>query len=417
MDGAERSSSPLETRPEAKPDWALTRRERRARERAARGLAPRRRWPWVLLVLVLGAAVAAWFQRGAITAALKPPETVSPADAEPAPVPRMQINPAEYGTLVPRDLDRRIKVIGTINPARRADLSAQTGGLVEAVNFRPGDRVVQGDVLVQVDVERLTIELGQARSNAEATRAQLSLAEGQLERVRQLVDRNVATTSTLEEARSSVDGLRAQLTALDDLVRLAELSLRNATVAAPFDGVVTARAVEPGTVIAAGTTLISLVDLATVELEAAAPVAAGVQLRPGQDVEVRVDGIPDRTFAGKVVRINPVAAAGTRAIPVYIAMDNAEGLLFGGMFATAEVIVASASDALAVPGEAIRSDAGGSYVLRIEDDVLVRAPVTIAETWAGRLTRVTAGLAAGDEVILAALPELDPGDRVERVPE
>ena len=98
-------------------------------------------------------------------------------------------------------------------------------------------------------------------------------------------------------------------------------------------------------------------------------------------------------------------------------MDNAEGLLFGGMFATAEVIVASASDALAVPGEAIRSDAGGSYVLRIEDDVLVRAPVTIAETWAGRLTRVTAGLAAGDEVILAALPELDPGDRVERVPE
>jgi membrane fusion protein (multidrug efflux system) len=417
MDGAETYPSTSETRPEEKPDWALTRRERRVRERAARGLAPRRRWPWVLLVLVLGAAVAAWFQRGAITAALKPPEAASLADAEPAPVPRMQINPAEYGTLVPRDLDRRIKVIGTINPARRADLSAQTGGLVEAVNFRPGDRVVQGDVLVQVDVERLTIELAQARSNGAATRAQLSLAEGQLERVRQLVDRNVATTSTLEEAQSSVDGLRAQLTALDDLVRLAELSLRNATVAAPFDGVVTARAVEPGTVIAAGTTLISLADLATVELEAATPVAAGVQLRPGQDVDVRVDGIPDRTFAGKVVRINPVAAAGTRAIPVYIAMDNADGLLFGGMFATAEVIVASAPGALAVPGEAIRTDAGGSYVLRIEDDVLVRAPVTIAETWAGRLTRVTSGLAAGDEVILAALPELDPGDRVERVPQ
>jgi len=417
MDGAETYPSSSETRPEAKPDWALTQRERRARERAARGLAPRRRWPWVLLVLILGAAIAAWFQRGAITAALKPPEAASLADAEPAPVPRMQINPAEYGTLVPRDLDRRIKVIGTINPARRADLSAQTGGLVEAVGFRPGDRVVQGDVLVQVDVERLTIELAQARSNGAATRAQLSLAEGQLERVRQLVDRNVATTSTLEEAQSSVDGLRAQLTALDDLVRLAELSLRNATVTAPFDGVVTARAVEPGTVIAAGTTLISLVDLATVELEAAAPVAAGVQLRPGQGVEVRVDGIADRTFAGKVVRINPVAAAGTRAIPVYIAMDNAEGLLFGGMFATAEVIVASASGALAVPGEAIRTDAGGSYVLRIEDDVLVRAPVTIAETWAGRLTRVTSGLAAGDEVILAALPELDPGDGVERVPQ
>jgi RND family efflux transporter MFP subunit len=371
-----------------------------------------------VLVLILVAGAAAWTQRSVIEAALRPAaEVEAEAGVVPVPVPPMQINPAEYGRIELRELARRIKVIGTINPARRADLSAQTGGLVEAVNFRPGDSVIAGDVLVQGDVERLTLEMGQARSNADATRAQLSLAEGQLERVQQLVDRNVATTSTLEEAQSSVEGLRAQLTALDDMVRLAELSVRNATVAAPFDGIVTARAVEPGTVIGAGTTLISLVDLATVELEAAAPVAAGVLLKPGQSVEVRVDGIADRSFAGTVARINPVAAAGTRTIPVYITMDNSEGLLFGGMFATADVVVARNPAAIALPSDAIRTDAGGAYVLRIENDTLVRAPVTIAETWAGRLTRVTEGLAEGDEVIMAGLPELDPGDRVERVPE
>jgi RND family efflux transporter MFP subunit len=402
---------------EEKPDWALTRRERSNRARAARGLKPRRRWPWVLLVLVIGLAAGAYMQRGAIMAALNPPPAAETAVVAPPPVNRMQINPAEYATLELRDLDRRVRVIGTIHPARRADLSAQTGGLVEAVNFRPGDRVSEGDVLVQVDVERLTLELGQARSNADATRAQLSLAQGQLERVQQLVDRNVATTSTLEEAQSSVDGLRAQLTAMDDMVRLAELSLRNATVTAPFDGIVTARAVEPGTVIAAGSTLISVVDLATVELEAAAPVAAGVFVKPGQNAVVRIDGISDRTFEGEVVRINPVAAEGTRSIPVYIAMDNPDGLLFGGMFATAEVVVALSPDAIAVPTDAIRTDAGGSYVLTIVEDALVRAPVTIAESWEGNLTRITAGLAPGDEVIMAALPELDPGDLIERVPE
>lgn len=418
MDGIAKPSLAADVGPEAKPDWALTRGERRARARAARGLPPRRSWPWIVLVLILVAGAAAWTQRSVIEAALRPAaEVEAEADAVPAPVPPMQINPAEYGRIELRELARRIKVIGTINPARRADLSAQTGGLVEAVNFRPGDSVIAGDVLVQVDVERLTLEMGQARSNADATRAQLSLAEGQLERVQQLVDRNVATTSTLEEAQSSVEGLRAQLTALDDMVRLAELSVRNATVAAPFDGIVTARAVEPGTVIGAGTTLISLVDLATVELEAAAPVAAGVLLKPGQSVEVRVDGIADRSFAGTVARINPVAAAGTRTIPVYITMDNSEGLLFGGMFATADVVVARNPAAIALPSDAIRTDAGGAYVLRIENDTLVRAPVTIAETWAGRLTRVTEGLAEGDEVIMAGLPELDPGDRVERVPE
>ncbi len=414
MAGAETST----TSSDAKPEWALTRRERRNRDRAARGLKPRRRWPWVLLVLLIAGGAVGYTQRAKIMAAMNPPPEAEVAAApEEVPVPRMQINPAEYAVVAPQDLDRRIKVIGTINPARRADLAAETGGLVEAVNFRPGDRVREGDVLVQVDVERLTLELGQARSNAEATRAQLALAEGQLERVEQLVDRNVATTSTLEEAQSSVDGLRAQSTALDDVVKLAELALRNATVTAPFDGIVTERAVEPRSVIAAGSTLMSVVDLATVELAAAAPVAAGVLLKPGQVVEVSVDGIPDRTFEGVVARINPVAAAGTRAIPIYVTMDNPDGLLFGGMFATADVVVASAPDAIAIPTEAIRTDAGGAYVLVIENDTLVRRQVTIGDTWAGNLTRITGGLTPGDEVIMAALPELDPGDMIERVGE
>jgi multidrug efflux pump subunit AcrA (membrane-fusion protein) len=81
------------------------------------------------------------------------------------------------------------------------------------------------------------------------------------------------------------------------------------------------------------------------------------------------------------------------------------------------VIVARAPGAIAVPAEAIRNDGGGAHVLRIENDTLVRAPVTMAETWSGRLVRVTAGLAAGDEIITAALPELEPGDLIERVAE
>ncbi len=98
-------------------------------------------------------------------------------------------------------------------------------------------------------------------------------------------------------------------------------------------------------------------------------------------------------------------------------MENPDGLLFGGMFATADVVVASAPDAIAIPTDAIRTDAGGAYVLTIEEDTLVRRPVTIGDTWAGNLTRITGGLEPGDEVIMAALPELDPGDMIERVGE
>ena len=66
---------------------------------------------------------------------------------------RLQVNSDEYATVTPQSLQRTIKVIGTLEPSRRAELSSQTGGLVEAVNARPGDRVAEGAVLVQVGID------------------------------------------------------------------------------------------------------------------------------------------------------------------------------------------------------------------------------------------------------------------------
>ncbi len=397
--------------PSAKPEWAMSRREADAARRKREGLPPRRRrWPWVLVVLlVAGGGGYAWWK------VQQPAPVAEVAAPEPVIVSRMQVNPDEYVTISPQTLERAIKVIGTLQPSRKAELSSQTGGLVEAVNVRPGDAVKAGDVLVQVDVERLTLDLDLQRSNADATRAQLALAEGQLERAKQLVDRGVGTTSTMEEAQSNVDGLRASLSAQTDQVSVAELTLRNASVHAPFDGVVSARNAEPGTYVQVGTPLITVVDLSTVELEATASVSAGALLQPGQGVSIVVDGIPDRVFSGTVERINPVAAEGTRAIPVYISLPNPDSILLGGMFATGQVVVARQEGSIAIPSDAIREDGEGPYVLAIVDDTLVRQPVTPADQWEGRMTRISEGLKAGDVVVAAALPELTVGDLVELV--
>lgn len=404
---------------DGKPDWAKSRRERENDRRAREGLPPRRRrWPWVVLVLLLAGGGAGWAFRDRLMPPA-PPQAETPAPAAPVEEidSRLQINPFEYARIAPQRLQRTLRVTGTIRPSHQAELASQTTGRVETVTARPGDRVSAGQLLVQVDVERLTLDLNLQRSNAEATRVQLQLAETQLERVRALVERGVATASDLDQAESNVEGLRATLSAQTDQVAGAELSLRNATITAPLDGIVSSRSVEPGQFVSVGAPLMTVVDLSTVELEAFAPVAAGVQIAAGQVVSVVVDGIPGRTFTGTVERINPVAAAGSRSIPVYVQMENPGGVLLGGMFATGEITIAEVADAIAIPTEALREDREGPHVLRIADGVLERRAVTPGEEWRGDLTQIVDGISPGDVVVTAALPELSPGDAVVLVEE
>ncbi|MBZ0130025.1 MAG: efflux RND transporter periplasmic adaptor subunit [Rhodobacteraceae bacterium] len=338
--------------------------------------------------------------------------------SSPEPVPAMavmQVNSDEMSVIARQLLERRVKVIGTLEPAHSAQLSSQAGGRVETVAVSPGDPVQAGDILVQVDVEALTLELQVARSTAQSTRSHLALGEAQLKRAVSLLERGVGTNSSLDEAQVNVASLRANLSALEDQVAVAELRLRNATLVAPFDGIVSVRAIEPGQYVSIGTPLVTVVDLSSVEMQANAAVASGSLLAAGQAVTISVDGIEDRMFNGIVTRINPVANAATRTIPVYIAIDNADGVLLGGMFAAGQIVVDRVENAIAVPGDAVRRDQRGDYVLVIADGKLVRQPVEIGSVWAEGMTLITSGLEPGQIVVTAPLPALHAGDSVEMV--
>ena len=271
-----------------KPDWAKSDRQLGREARMAAGEPTRRRrWPWVAGLVILAAATVGYYyydtQISSQTAAVAPAEVVEPVQAP------MQINPDEMTVLEPQRLERRVRVSGTLAPWRSTQLSSQTGGEIQEVTVRPGDTVVAGDLLVQIDTENLLLELDQARSNVAATQAQLALAEVQLDRVRALVNRGVTTSSSLDEAQSNVTQLNASLDALEDQVAGADLRLRNATVRASFSGIVSNRAVEPGQYVGIGTPLISIVDLSTVEMRANAAVADGALLRRDQTVLINVD--------------------------------------------------------------------------------------------------------------------------------
>jgi len=351
----------------------------------------------------------------AYTLVMAPPPPAPEPEPEPAAL-VMQINTFEIATIEPQRLTRTVRVSGLMMPLRQTQISAEVGGEVSAVNVRPGDRVEAGDVLVQISTRDLEIQLEQQRSTAEATRAQLELAESQLERVRTLIERGLAPSSGLEEAETQAAALRANLAALDSAVSSAEIALGKATVNSPFAGIVSSRSIQPGQTIGAGTGLVGLVDLSVLEFQASAPVGSSTAVATGQEVAVTVEGFADRTFMGTVSGISPVAIEGTRSIPIYVTLENEDGLLRGGMFATGQIIVDDAEDAIAVPTPALRQDDEGAYILVIEGDRVVRRPVEAGPQWNnGDLTQILSGLDAGETVISAALPEVNPGDLIELV--
>lgn len=402
----------------AKPDWALSGRERRAAERAAQGLPPKKRRLWLWLVLLVAVAGGGWYAyqsqsgSGPATAAVPLAEVETPVEEPDELV--MQLLTSELVEVAPGPLRETVRLTGTLTPARQLGLPSEVAGHVQEVNVEAGDAVSQGDVLVQIDVQTLRNQLNQSRATAEATRAQLDLARNQLERTRNLVDRGISTSSELETQQSNVQQLEASLAALEPQVITAEQSLSDATVTAPFDGIVAARSVDPGAYVGLGTALLTLVDISSLTLEGTVPVLYAPQIETGLPVEVRVEGLSDRLFTGEVERVAPVAAEGTRMLPVYASLANDAGLLKGGMFASGVLVLEETAGAIGIPATALREDAeGATYVLKREGNRVVRQDVEVARSWdRGRVAEIAAGLSAGDVIVSEPMEQLRAGTRV-----
>ncbi len=405
----------------ARPDWAMSRRERDAAARVQQGLAPKRslRWLWWLVLAVALAAAGVWFVQSGRLAQIQADraaaESAAQAEAEAraARAAIIQIAPFEVQRMAPTTLMETLKITGSLAPVRQLQLTSEVSARVIDVTALPGEEVFRGQTLVAFDSDALQNQLDQALATAEATRVQLDQARTDYERTESLVDRGLQAANTLERARSSLDQLTATLAAQETLVASAQRALDRAIVTAPFDGVLSSRSVEPGQVVAAGSPLMTLVDMSSLEVEATAPVSFAPELATGQAVDLTVEGFGGRVFKGHVTRLSPVAIEGTRMLPVFVSLDNEGGELRGGMFAAGRIVLEARADGLAVPAGALRRDAEGTHVMVIAADRAERRAVEMSRSWdGGALIEIESGLVPGDLVVIEPLPELAPGDSV-----
>ncbi len=365
---------------------------------------PRRRFGRLLLLLVLlvaGGGVALWRASS--------PAAPHPAPAVPAAERPVELTALEVTAVAPRALSETVRLSGSVSPMEQSTIKAEVAARLAEVLVREGQAVRRGDVLARFDTVELTARLNEKQANLEGARAQMVLAEKTLAKNRTLNRSNIVSDTSLDQAESSFGFQRAQVDALAAQVELARKALRDAVVVSPIDGMVATRSVNPGENLAVNAAMFTIVDLSRVEVEATVPAEQVARLAVGQAATLRVEGFGERGFAGRVARINPMARVGSRAIPVYVTIDNKDGALRGGMFASGEVLVAQAANAIAVPPVAVRHDERGDFVLVIADGRTERRPVMRVESWArGDLVQVE-GLAPGDRVVTGNLPGLTAG--------
>jgi RND family efflux transporter MFP subunit len=156
----------------------------------------------------------------------------------------------------------------------------------------------------------------------------------------------------------------------------------------------------------------TIVNLAELTLEAQVPTSEIPRVKTGQDVAFKVDGF-QREFHGKVARINPTAEPGSRAMLVYISVDNKDGALLGGMFAKGNIVTERSAVMPVVPLAALRSDGGKQVVYQVDQGKVVAQPVTLGlRNEDTGYAEVTGGLQQGAQVIVAKLDAVKPGAKV-----
>lgn len=376
----------------------------------------KRRTFWILLLtglLVVGAGATVMKKRQAAASA----QAAQAIQATPAKAPSsLEFLPGDVTRVQAGELRQVLQLSGAIRAVNQAQVKAKVAGEVREVLVREGETVKAGQVVAKIDASEYQARLDQARGSLQAARAQLAIAAKSRDNNQALVAKGFISQNAFDNASSQYDIARGNVESAQGALDVAQKALNDTVIRAPIAGLVASRTVQPGEKVSVDFRLLDLVDLRQMELEAAVPTTDILQLAPGQEAAVRLEGLAT-PLAGRIVRINPATQAGSRSVLTYIQIDNPQGLLKVGMFGQAQVTLASKTGVLAVPQAAIQDQAGTPIVYAIDNGTLRQQAVRLGMrghdgSGSGEAVEILDGLAPGALIVRNNLGKLPAGAKV-----
>ncbi len=312
----------------------------------------------------------------------------------------------EVATVRPIEDVRKLNGIVKPHPDRVAQVTSRVPGSVLSLHAPLGDWVRRGDDLLDiksVELERLELSLIQAENR-------LALTKLDLERVRQLVEREIVARKELlklenqhREVLNEIESLTRQLIFLG-LARGAIARIREEQMVAtlhlpaPISGTIAERNVVIGQAIEPNVALMRIIDASIMIVEGEAFEDILPVLKLGQKIRVVIAAYPDEVFTGKISFISPTVNPAKRTIAVWAEVGNPRGLLKQDLFAQVYVIVGEQRRSLTIPIEALISAEGTEFAFVERDGAYVRADLGLG-TRNDRFAEIKRGLASGDRVV------------------
>ncbi|HYE64125.1 MAG TPA: efflux RND transporter periplasmic adaptor subunit [Pyrinomonadaceae bacterium] len=358
-----------------------------------------------------------------------------------------------------RQLPRFFEATGSLAADEQTDVAPATSGKVVAVGVDLGSYVERGAMLVRLDDRDARIRLDQAQAQlaqsqaavrqaeeriglrpgqkfdpeqvAEvgSARVALQLAEKQLRRYERLVESGDVSRSAYDQQKAQRDQLqqqyeaalaqarqsyaavqtsRAAVAAAEAQVAQARKSIADAFVAAPISGYVSDRQADLGEYVTTASKVATIVRTNPLRVRIDIPEQALSTVRAGQSVSVNVSAYPDLAFNGRVARISPSVTPNSRTMTVEAEVENGEGLLKPGQFATVRILQPQSDPAVLVPARAIRTEAGVSRLFVIKDGRAEQRLVQLGQT-EGDLVEVKSGVSADEQVATTNVDQLSDG--------
>jgi RND family efflux transporter MFP subunit len=307
-----------------------------------------------------------------------------------------------------------------------ANIYARANGYIEKRQVDIGDHVKSGDLLAQITAPELDHQISQNQAMLQQNEAALQqttasrdLANVTNTRDSDLVKKGWLTLQqgdtdrlTVQAQNAAVAVAQANIAAQRSLIRVLQQQKSYQSVVAPFDGIVTQRNVDVGSLVQAGTTfMFTMMQSDVIRTQVYVPQDAAFGVTQGIEAVVRVPEMPDRTFPGTVTRLADALAPGTRTLLTEIDVPNPDGLLRPGMYCTVELHIPRKTPSLIVPADAVVFNTDGLQVAVVGNEVAHYQKITVARDL-GTQVEVSAGVRVGDKVILRPMVQLIDGSKV-----
>ncbi len=306
---------------------------------------------------------------------------------------------------------------GTLQPYVESPIYARTNGYLKKWYFDIGSHVKKGDLLAEIDAPEIDQELSQAKAARDQIAASVTLAKSSADRWAELGKSKAVSQQEVDEKQSAYVQLQASLAASDANVRRLEEMQQFKRIEAPFDGVITRRNVDNGTLINAGNggaqqQLFHLAQMDPIRVYVSVPEASAPAIRAGLEATIELTQYPSEKFSGKVTRTAESIDPSTRTLLTEVDVPNGSGRLLPGGYAQVHLRAASTGTHVLVPANALlfRSEGLRAVVVDATHHVHLR-PLTVGRDY-GTSLEILQGLDPSDAIVLNPADSLDEGMEV-----